>query len=81
VSFLRRVFGGATAEAAPPVDPAAAEAEDAIRDAELLGEDARRCSDDLIARQIRYADRCWTPPAQGGSRRADDDEDAVSGQG
>jgi hypothetical protein len=81
VSFLRRVFGDAPAEAVPPVDRARAEAEDAARDAELLREDARRLSDDLIARQIRYADRCWTPPAQGGSRRADDDVDSESGQG
>jgi hypothetical protein len=69
------MFGGATAEVESPEDRAAAEAEDAARDAELLREDARRCSDDLIARQLRYADRCWTPPAQGGTRRADDDED------
>ena len=30
--------------------------------------------DDLIQRQMRYADRAWTPPAQGGDRRADDTE-------
>jgi hypothetical protein len=72
VSFLRRVFGGASAEAVAPEDAAVAAAEDAARDAELLREDARRLSDDLIARQIRFADRCWTPPAQGGPRRADD---------
>ncbi|HEY4754274.1 MAG TPA: hypothetical protein VIH37_13385 [Candidatus Limnocylindrales bacterium] len=81
MSFLRRVLGGASAEAVPPVEPAQAEAEDAARDAELLREDARRLSDDLIARQIRYADRCWTPPAQGGSRRADDAVGTDSGQG
>ena len=30
-------------------------------------------TDDLLARQQRYADRAWTPPAQGGERRADDE--------
>jgi hypothetical protein len=29
-------------------------------------------SDDLIRRQQRYADRSWTPPPQGGERRAED---------
>ena len=27
--------------------------------------------DDLVRRQLRFADRSWTPPAQGGDRRAD----------
>ena len=40
----------------------------------LLREEALRLNDDLIQRQLRYADRSWTPPAQGGSRRADDGE-------
>ena len=76
MSFLRRVFGGGqSADAGPAVDPAAADAEDAERDAELARDDARRLSDYLLARQLRYADRAWTPPAQGGTRRADDPED------
>ena len=33
-----------------------------------------RLDDELIQRQLRYADRSWTPPAQGGERRADDEE-------
>ncbi len=73
MSFLRRVFGGGSAEPTrEPVDQAAAEREDAERDRQLLREDAERLSDELIARQLRYADRKWTPPAQGGDRRAGD---------
>ena len=55
----------ATTSATAPDDEAA-------RDLELLREESRRLSDDLLARQLRYADRSWTPPAQGGPRRADD---------
>jgi hypothetical protein len=49
-------------------------ADELARDRELLLEDARRLDDDLIQRQLRYADRSWTPPPQGGPRRADDTE-------
>ncbi len=41
--------------------------------------EAERLSDDLLARQMRYADRSWTPPAQGGPRRADDAEGTDAG--
>ena len=55
--------------------------EEQARDRELLREEARRLSDDLIQRQLRYADRSWTPPPQGGERRAeDDDSKGESGQ-
>jgi hypothetical protein len=78
MSFLKRLFGGdpgsSPAPAAVPLDPAAALDEENARDRELLREDARRLDDDLIQRQLRYADRAWTPPAQGGTRRADDAE-------
>ncbi len=76
MSFLRRVFGGGSgSDAGRPIDAAAAEVDDAERDRRLLRAEAERTSDDLTARQIRYADRKWTPPAQGGPRRADDAED------
>jgi hypothetical protein len=42
------------------------------RDRELLRAEAMRLDNDLIQRQLRYASRSWTPPAQGGTRRADD---------
>jgi hypothetical protein len=90
MSFLRRVLGGGSGrgsgeggsrEDLAPVDPVADNVEDAARDAELLAEDARRLSDDLLARQLRYADRAWTPPAQGGALRAGDDQRGGKGQG
>jgi ABC-2 type transport system ATP-binding protein len=33
--------------------------------------------DELRQRQLRYADRAWTPPRQGGERRADDEDAAA----
>jgi hypothetical protein len=67
----------ATPDTASEVDaPTASRAADdeQARDRELLREEARRLDDDLIQRQLRYADRSWTPPAQGGSRRSDDED-------
>ena len=80
MSFLRRLLGGGEppAPAAPPLDPAAAQDAENDRDRELLKDDARRLDDELLQRQLRYADRAWTPPAQGGTRRADD-TDAEAG--
>ena len=78
MSFLRRLLGWG--EQAPEPDPAAADDEPApsADDAELeherellRGESARL--DELQQRQLRYANRSWTPPAQGGDARADDD--------
>ena len=78
MSFLRRVFGGGSGgDAGRPDDGAAAgapEVDDIERDRQLAREDAERTSDEFLARQLRFADRKWTPPAQGGSRRADDAE-------
>ncbi len=82
MSFLRRILGGGDrrADEAPPdepVDVATLQAAEAARDRELLLEEARRLDDDLIQRQLRFADRAWTPPAQGGTRRADDAEETA----
>jgi hypothetical protein len=73
VSFLRRLLGGDPKEPDEPA-PSAADlvAEEQARDRELLRADAARLDDELIQRQMRYADRAWTPPAQGSDRRADD---------
>ena len=81
MSFLRRLLGGeprAPEEAEAPA-PSAADlvAEEQERELELLRADAKRLDDDLIQRQMRYADRSWTPPAQGSGRRADDEEAAA----
>ncbi len=88
MSFLKRILGGdrnepdadptGTGEAsvrgttAQPSTPDELAAEEIERERALLRADAERLSDDLIQRQMRYADRSWTPPAQGGERRADD---------
>ena len=77
MGFLRRLMGAgeppdepeAGAESGPDPGPIA---DEQARDRELLLEEARRLDDDLIQRQLRYADRAWTPPPQGGPRRADD---------
>jgi hypothetical protein len=81
VSFLRRLLGGApeasAAEGAGRGDEGGSGdtvAEEQARERELLLADARRLDDDLLQRQLRYADRSWTPPAQGGTRRADDED-------
>jgi hypothetical protein len=83
VGFLRRFRGGAPDPEPEAGVPASGDdegdgmptAEDEVaRDRELMREESRRLDDDLLQRQMRYADRSWTPPAQGGPRRADDEE-------
>lgn len=44
------------------------------RERAMLRAEAARLDDDLIQRQLRYADRSWTPPRQGGDVRADDEK-------
>ncbi len=76
MSLLRRLVGSrggqsrggpADTRADPPEEPA----DDAERERELALEDAARLAGDLVARQVRWADRSWTPPPQGGPLRAD----------
>ena len=79
MSFVRRLFGGRPAGAPdasagglhgePP--PSAASEEE--RERALLREEAGRL-DDLQQRQLRYAEYAWRPSAQGGERRADDED-------
>jgi hypothetical protein len=83
MSFLRRLLGGgdegdngsgsgpATAE--PPATAAELEAAERQYELAIAREEARRLSD-LQQRQLKYADRAWTPPRQGGERRADDED-------
>lgn len=89
MGFLRRLLGGESdadrkAAAADDLSSsqqgiATADVEERARDLELLREDQERL-DDLARRQLRYAEYAWKPPAQGGERRADD-EDAGSQRG
>ena len=85
--FLRRLTGDsgtAAGSSATPAEPGASVAsasgstppstrdDEAERERDLLRAESARLADDLLARQLRYAGRSWTPPAQGGPRRADD---------
>jgi hypothetical protein len=88
MSFLRRLLGGsegtetngatgATAEKAePPATTAELEEAERKYELDLAREEARRLSD-LQQRQLKYSDRAWTPPRQGGERRADDEDEAA----
>jgi hypothetical protein len=81
MGLLRRLLGGGSPDDADARDggPSAAgtgqpaPVDEAARDRELLLADAARLNDELLQRQLRYADRSWTPPAQGGTRRSDDE--------
>jgi hypothetical protein len=84
LSFLRRLLGGSEGDSngstqRATAEPAltAAELEEAERQHELevAREEARRLTD-LQQRQLKYSDRSWTPPRQGGERRADDEDKA-----
>jgi hypothetical protein len=59
-----------------PLPQAALDEEERARELELARFEQAR-TDDLVRRQQRYADRSWTPPAQGGSLRADDEDVAA----
>jgi hypothetical protein len=81
MGFLRRLLGGgdrATTTHAP-ADALEAEAAEREHELEILREEQERM-DELTRRQLRYASYAWTPPAEGGERRADD-EDASGGEG
>jgi hypothetical protein len=84
MAFLRRWFpgrardhGGTAGGTAVPKGPtdsgSTPEPDERDRERELLRAEAERL-DELQQRQLRYADRAWTPPAQGGERRADDED-------
>jgi hypothetical protein len=77
MGFLRRLFGGERPA------PAGGAAEEPEASEQQLDDDERRYERDLAAfeqtrldelrqRQLRYADRAWTPPVQGGPERSDD---------
>ena len=82
MSFLRRLLGGddegvaatngtePSVDAVDPVDDAETER---IHERELARAEMERL-DELRLRQLKYADKAWTPPAQGGERRADDED-------
>ena len=86
MGFLRRLLGGdrdgtsstggaddsgESGDSAGQAEPVDVDAEERARELELARFEQERV-DDLVRRQQRYADRSWTPPAQGGERRSDD---------
>ena len=81
MGFLKRLLSGnetqATTPAASPLDPSELEAEERKHELEVLRAEQERL-DELILRQLRYEKYAWQPPAQGGERRAEDN-DAGSG--
>jgi hypothetical protein len=72
MSVLRRLFGGSepAAPAEPPLSPSEVQAVEQAYERELMRAEAERLSSDLLQRQMRYADRSWTPASQGGEERA-----------
>jgi len=79
MSLLRRLFGGGSGEDPPPVAPPASQADieaaELEHEREVMRAEAARL-DELRQRQLRYAQHAWTPPAQGGEKRADDEDAA-----
>ena len=82
MGFLKRLLGGDSGSEEPAAQsPTAAEVEADERAYEL--EIARSEQDrltDLQQRQLKYSDYAWTPPAQGGTRRADDEDAPKEGE-
>jgi hypothetical protein len=82
MGFLKRLFGGESGPSEPAASsatPAEVEADERAHELELARSEQDRLSD-LQQRQLKYADYAWQPPAQGGPRRADD-EDAAKDDG
>jgi hypothetical protein len=81
MGFLRRLLGGRDvldapeAKEADSTEPDAPEldASERAHELEVLRAEHERF-DELTERQLRYADYAWQPPAQGGERRADDED-------
>jgi len=91
MGFLRRLLGGGEANGpranvdadedepetdSPEVDLDASEREHEL---DLLRGEQERL-DELTQRQLRYANYAWQPPAQGGERRADDEDSTTGGR-
>ena len=89
MNLLKRLFGGGddrpsdplggrpgdASDVAPPATAEELVAAEQTHELDVLREEAARL-DELQQRQLRYADKAWTPPAQGGERRADEEADA-----
>ena len=82
MGFLRRLLGGGETPTderkAVSVDPAELDAAEREHELEMLRADQDRL-DELTQRQLRYAKYAWEPPAQGGEKRAEDNDSTSSG--
>ena len=82
MGFLRRLLGGNEAQADAPEatspDPAELEAAEREHELEVLRAEQERL-DELTQRQLRYEKYAWQPPAQGGERRAEDNDAGTGG--
>ena len=81
MGFLRRLLGGnetpSDAPQAAPASPAELEAAEREHELEVLRAEQERL-DELTQRQLRYEKYAWQPPAQGGERRAEDNDPGSS---
>jgi hypothetical protein len=76
LGFLKRLLGGdprSDTGGARTFDPTDVEADERQHDLDVLRNERERL-DELAQRQLRYAKYAWQPPAQGGERRADDQD-------
>jgi hypothetical protein len=75
MGFLRRLLGGGAETGGANDTPRArgdwTDEDERAHELELARFEQDRTTD-LMRRQQRYEDRAWTPPAQGGERRAGD---------
>ena len=81
MGFLKRLLGGESGTnepAEPPATPSEVEADERAYELDLARSEQDRLSD-LQQRQLKFSDYAWTPPAQGGTRRADDEDAAKEG--
>jgi hypothetical protein len=83
VGFLRRLLGGGSDAGdlgdAPRVGGDWTDEDERTHELELARFEQDRTTE-LMRRQQRYEDRAWTPPAQGGERRAGDGDAARDGR-
>ena len=82
MGFLRRLLGGnepaTTGPTSAPANPAELEAAEREHELEVLRAEQERL-DELTQRQLRYEKYAWQPPAQGGERRAEDNDPGSGG--
>jgi len=82
MGFLRRLLGGGETRTdereTASIDPAELDAAEREHELEMLRADQERL-DELTQRQLRYAKYAWEPPAQGGEKRAEDNDSTGSG--